>query len=58
MLKVEFPPRVEPLLKNLVENYKRSGVPQDISDYMVGNTRSFIALVTPYPKINHYFEGH
>lgn len=48
----------EPLLENLANNYKLCGIPQEIGDYMVNNTKSFIPLVTPYPEVNHYFEEH
>lgn len=46
------------LLNNLFENYQRCGIPIEIGEYMVNNTRDFIPLVTPYPDINHYFEEH
>ncbi|GEN87656.1 MBL fold metallo-hydrolase [Oceanobacillus sojae] len=43
----------KPFLKNLQENYQRSGIPEDISRALAENTASFAPLVTPYPKIQN-----
>lgn len=48
----------DPLLNSLKERYKQCGVPHAIRDEMVENTRSFIPHVTPYPKVDHYFEEY
>lgn len=38
------------------ESYVLSGIPEDMADKMGGNTEGFIAAVTPYPTVNHYFQ--
>ncbi len=35
--------------------YQASGIPEEIGTQMVQNTVEFIPLVTPHPKIDHYF---
>lgn len=46
------------LLNNLLKKYKQSGIPENISNEMVENTKSFIPRVTPYPKVDHYYEEY
>ncbi|MEK3934042.1 MBL fold metallo-hydrolase [Sporosarcina sp. FSL W7-1349] len=41
---------------DLYGHYLTAGIPEDIAREMVGNTAEFIALVTPYPTIDHYFK--
>ncbi|AXI10204.1 MBL fold metallo-hydrolase [Oceanobacillus sp. 143] len=43
-------------LDKLTDNYLLAGIPDDIANQMSSNTEEFISLVTPYPKINHYFQ--
>lgn len=44
------------LLSKLLDNYKRCGIPTEVGKEMLDNTNTFIPLVTPYPKIDHYFQ--
>src|SRR5699024_1718761 len=48
----------DPLLDTLLENYQKCGIPEEIGNEMVYNTKTFIPHVTPYPKVDHYFEEH
>ncbi|HLQ95979.1 MAG TPA: MBL fold metallo-hydrolase [Pseudogracilibacillus sp.] len=41
-------------LASLNENYKLTGIPQDMRNQMSENTESFTEVITPYPKIDHY----
>lgn len=43
-------------LNTLMENYKICGIPEEIGIDMYENTKSFHPHVTPYPKIDHYFQ--
>src|SRR5699024_2850634 len=44
------------LLSKLLDNYKRCEIPTEVGQEMLDNTNTFIPLVTPYPKIDHYFQ--
>lgn len=44
------------LLNSLLPNYNRCGIPKEIGIDMYENTKSFLPHVTPYPKIDHYFQ--
>lgn len=46
----------EHFLNGLNENYQLSGIPTDIATKMSANTREFVPLVTPYPKVDQYLE--
>lgn len=43
-------------LSTFPNNYKLSGIPDDVGSAMLENTKSFYPLITPYPTIDHYFE--
>ncbi|WP_067726306.1 MBL fold metallo-hydrolase [Oceanobacillus damuensis] len=43
-------------LNELTDNYQLAGIPEDKATKMISNTREFVPLVTPYPKVNHYLE--
>jgi glyoxylase-like metal-dependent hydrolase (beta-lactamase superfamily II) len=43
-------------LGNLQRNYELSGIPEKDAAEMAENTKSFVPLVTPYPKVDHYLE--
>lgn len=43
-------------LETMPDHYKASGVPDEKSAQMAGNTADFQPLVNPLPKIDHYFE--
>lgn len=46
----------EEFLEALPGYYKAAGIPQEAAQEMVDNTRAFQPLVTPFPKVGHYFE--
>lgn len=46
----------EDFLGELPDQYALAGIPIDIADGMVDNTRSFVSRVTPYPTVDHYFQ--
>ncbi|MBP1971287.1 glyoxylase-like metal-dependent hydrolase (beta-lactamase superfamily II) [Virgibacillus natechei] len=43
-------------INKLQDNYALAGIPTDTASQMTTNTNDFVSLVTPYPKVNHYFE--
>ncbi|WKA58916.1 MBL fold metallo-hydrolase [Planococcus shenhongbingii] len=43
-------------LETMPEHYSISGVPDEMSEQLAGNTAGFQELVNPLPKIGHYFE--
>lgn len=46
------------LLNHLHSKYKQCGIPEDIGNEMVENTKSFIPRVTPFPTIDHYYNEY
>lgn len=46
----------ENFLSTFPKNYELSGIPKDVGNEMLENTKSFYPLITPYPEINHYFQ--
>lgn len=45
-------------LNNLLNKYTEAGIPTAVGREMVENTKEFLPLVTPFPKINHYYEEY
>lgn len=45
-------------LDRLLPNYELSGIPKEIGEQLKGNTEEFLHLITPYPKVDHYFQEH
>src|SRR5690625_1792562 len=43
-------------IKAIRESYVAAGIPAELADKMGGNTEEFIAAVTPYPEVDHYFQ--
>lgn len=43
-------------IMNIRRNYISAGIPEKTAIEMTSNTESFTERVTPYPKINHYFQ--
>lgn len=43
-------------IHNLLEKYQLAGIPRKNSLEMVNNTESFVDLVNPPPKVDHYFQ--
>lgn len=41
-------------LSSLTDNYKKAGIPDEISKKMTENTEGFVESVTPYPHVDHY----
>lgn len=46
----------ENFLNQLLANYKRCAIPEEVGQAMLDNTVSFVPLVTPYPTIDYYFK--
>lgn len=46
----------EHFMNNLSDNYRLTGVPDDVSTNMTTNTSEFVSRVTPYPEVDHYFQ--
>jgi glyoxylase-like metal-dependent hydrolase (beta-lactamase superfamily II) len=38
------------------DNYSLAGIPNDTAYKMTSNTEEFVSVVTPYPKVDHYFQ--
>jgi glyoxylase-like metal-dependent hydrolase (beta-lactamase superfamily II) len=45
----------EDFINEIRRNYGLAGVPETIAVNMTSNTESFRSVVTPYPKVDHYF---
>ncbi|MGY0694460.1 MBL fold metallo-hydrolase [Virgibacillus sp. FSP13] len=43
-------------LEKLYDNYSLAGISQDMGQNMTANTNEFVAQVTPYPTVDHYFQ--
>ncbi|WP_164667808.1 MBL fold metallo-hydrolase [Virgibacillus doumboii] len=43
-------------LDELSQNYLLAGIPENYAEKMLNNTREFVPLVTPYPKVNHFLQ--
>lgn len=43
-------------LERLCGNYALAGIPASTAKEMTANTNEFAPLVTPYPKVDHYFK--
>lgn len=46
----------EPFLNKLSDNYVLSGIPESIANEMLRNTKEFVPSITPYPRVDHYFQ--
>lgn len=46
----------EAFINEIRHNYAKAGIPREIAEKMTSNTESFLSAVTPYPKVDHYFE--
>lgn len=46
------------LLTNLLDKYRQCGIPEETSQAMLQNTEDFIPRVTPFPKVNHFYEEY
>ncbi|MFD1362055.1 MBL fold metallo-hydrolase [Lentibacillus salinarum] len=43
-------------LNQLSENYSLAGIPDDAANKMLNNTKAFIPIVTPYPKVGRFLQ--
>lgn len=43
-------------LDQLSENYSLAGIPDDEANRMLNNTKAFIPIVTPYPKVERFLK--
>lgn len=43
-------------IESLRGNYALAGVPESLAMKLTTNTNEFVSLVTPYPKVDHYFQ--
>ncbi|SFE21046.1 Glyoxylase, beta-lactamase superfamily II [Lentibacillus persicus] len=43
-------------LNELETNYELAGIPEDEAEKMLSNTKAFVPIVTPFPKVDHYFK--
>lgn len=46
----------EEFIREIRRNYRIAGVPDQIAEGMTANTEGFRKVITPYPKVDHYFK--
>ncbi|WP_010532015.1 MBL fold metallo-hydrolase [Lentibacillus jeotgali] len=46
----------EPFLDELSNNYLLTGIPEAQADKMLNNTREFVPIVSPYPRVDHFLQ--